>query len=317
MVLLLLLASLVGFIALLHATGSQIRVDFVLASIGRLARDQLARHLPRQTTTPTNGDDQPDTVGDADLTPVDYSGRSGHVVAIDVRHLTRLTRRQGITLKLDLRVGDAIMAGTPIAATDAPRASSLARAISRCLIVDDERSLVHDPLYALRLLVDIAIRALSPAVNDPTTAVRSLDEIEGVLRAAASRRLGTIRLATNPGRLEISTATWDEVVDLALLEIAECGRRPGPDQQAARGPARGPDLRRRDGPTRGAAGIPSEPASCSGTPAAVWAGSGSGTAARQAGFGRLGMTRAAWPMRPSAADLSCGRPEAAACSGSS
>ncbi len=59
--------------------------------------------------------------------------------------------------------------------------------MSSCLLVDLERSLRHDPLYALRLLADVAIRALSPAVNDPTTAVRSLDEIEGVLRVAAYR----------------------------------------------------------------------------------------------------------------------------------
>jgi uncharacterized membrane protein len=154
---------------------------------------------------------------------VAYRGENGQIVAIDTRRLARIAQRQGITLVLDLRVGDGITRGTPIARTDAADAPGLARAIGRCLVVDDERSLVHDPLYALRLLVDIAIRALSPAVNDPTTAVRALDEIEGVLRSAADRRLGSVRLDLTPGVLEVSTATWDEVVDLALLEIAEFG----------------------------------------------------------------------------------------------
>ena len=160
---------------------------------------------------------------DARLAHVAYLGENGQIVAIDTRRLARIAQRRAITLVLDLRVGDAITRGTPIARTDAADAPGLARAIGRCLVVDDERSLVHDPLYALRLLVDIAIRALSPAVNDPTTAVRALDEIEGVLRSAADRRLGTVRLDLEPGLLEVSTATWDEVVDLALLEIAECG----------------------------------------------------------------------------------------------
>jgi uncharacterized membrane protein len=165
-------------------------------------------------------DGTPDARG---LTPVAYRGENGQIVAIDTRRLARIAHRKAITLVVELRVGDAITGGTPIARTDAADAPLLARAISRCLVVDDERSLVHDPLYALRLLVDIAIRALSPAVNDPTTAVRALDEIEGVLRSAADRRLGTLSLDLEPGHLEVSTATWDEVVDLALLEIAECG----------------------------------------------------------------------------------------------
>jgi uncharacterized membrane protein len=221
--LLLLVFSLVGFIVLMHAAGSQIRVDFVLASIGRHSRAQLSKRLPRQNPTLGVAPDPDGTPDARDLAPIDYSGHNGQLVAIDTRRLARITHRQAITLVLDLRVGDAITGGTPIARTDAADVPGLARAISRCLVVDDERSLVHDPLYNLRLLVDIAIRALSPAVNDPTTAVRALDEIEGVLRSAADRRLGTLRLDLKPGLLEVSTATWDEVVDLALLEIAECG----------------------------------------------------------------------------------------------
>jgi uncharacterized membrane protein len=207
----------------MHAAGSQIRVDFVLASIGRHSRAQLARRLPSLDSIGVGVPDPAETPHALDLAPVDYRGENGQIVAVDTRRLARIAHGQAITLVLDLRVGDAITRGTPIARTDADDPPGLARAISRCLVVDDERSLVHDPFYALRLLVDIAIRALSPAVNDPTTAVRALDEIEGVLRSAADRRLGTVRLDLTPGVLAASTATWDEVVDLALLEIAEFG----------------------------------------------------------------------------------------------
>jgi uncharacterized membrane protein len=155
--------------------------------------------------------------------PIRYRGQNGQIVAIDVRRLSRVARGQGITLEIPLRVGDAITEGTPIARCDVAVTPRVERAICSALVVDDERSLVHDPLYALRLLVDIAIRALSPAVNDPTTAIRALDEIEGVLRAASTRRLGAQRIDLDPGALVVSTATWDEVVDLALLENAESG----------------------------------------------------------------------------------------------
>ncbi len=221
--LLLLVLSLVGFIVLMYAAGSQIRVDSVLASIGRHSRRQLARRLPRQDRVDTVATEPGEAPGPGELVPIGYRGDNGQIVAIDVRRLSRIARSHGIALEIPLRVGDAITDGTPIARADAAATARLERAISSALVVDDERSLVHDPLYALRLLVDIAIRALSPAVNDPTTAVRALDEIEGVLRAAATRRLGTVRIDLDPGSLVVSTATWDEVVDLALVEIAESG----------------------------------------------------------------------------------------------
>ena len=221
--LLLLVLSLVGFIVLMYAAGSQIRVDSVVASIGRHSRRQLARRLPRQDRVETVGPEPGEAPGPGELVPIGYRGDNGQIVAIDVRRLSRIARSHGIALEIPLRVGDAVTDGTPIARADAAVTARLERAISSALVVDDERSLVHDPLYALRLLVDIAIRALSPAVNNPTTAVRALDEIEGVLRAAATRRLGTLRIDLDPGSLVVSTATWDEVVDLALVEIAESG----------------------------------------------------------------------------------------------
>lgn len=112
--LLLLVFSLVGFIVLMHAAGSQIRVDSVLASIGRHSRAQLSRRLPRQDPTDVVAQD-PAGTPDARLAPVAYRGENGQIVAIDTRRLARIAHRQAITLVLDLRVGDAITRGTPIA----------------------------------------------------------------------------------------------------------------------------------------------------------------------------------------------------------
>ena len=58
-------------------------------------------------------------------------------------------------------------------------------------VTGDERTFEQDPKYAVRLLVDIAIKALSPAVNDPSTAVQALDQLEDLLRRLGKRRLET------------------------------------------------------------------------------------------------------------------------------
>lgn len=229
--LLMLVASLLGFVVLLHSIGRRIRVDAVLAAIGRSARRQLrGRGDARAGTVTAPGPAAPDAPVGTTAGVVDpgviagYRGRPGQIVAIDARRLVRLARQQGCTIQVIPRIGDAVVAGTPVARV-LGRAPALDSRISRSLVVDVERSLLHDPLYALRLLVDIAVRALSPAVNDPTTAVRALDEIESVLRTAVrSEYLGMLTLPAGPGSVVLSRPSWDEVVDLSLIEVLECGR---------------------------------------------------------------------------------------------
>ncbi len=79
--------------------------------------------------------------------------------------------------------------------------------------------------FAIRMLVDVAIKALSPAVNDPTTAVQVIDRIEDLLRYASSKRL-TAGFVTDSGgtvRVIYRTPTWDDLVELALVEIRAFG----------------------------------------------------------------------------------------------
>ena len=87
--------------------------------------------------------------------------------------------------------------------------------------LERERTFEQDPKYALRLLVDIAIRALSPAVNDPTTAVQALDQIADLLRRLGSRqlRIGRIKDERDVLRLTFPTPTWEDYLSLAFDEI--------------------------------------------------------------------------------------------------
>jgi uncharacterized membrane protein len=85
----------------------------------------------------------------------------------------------------------------------------------------EERTFEQDPRYAIRLLLDIAIKALSPAVNDPTTAVQALDQIEDILRRLGSRRLEIGAIRDNHGtlRLVIPHPAWEDYLILAFEEI--------------------------------------------------------------------------------------------------
>lgn len=93
------------------------------------------------------------------------------------------------------------------------------------MLLGPDRTIEQDPAYGVRLIVDIAIRALSPAVNDPTTAVQSLDQLDDVLQRLAPRPLGPGVVADAAGRARITypALQWEALLSLALDEIIGCG----------------------------------------------------------------------------------------------
>lgn len=142
-------------------------------------------------------------------------------MAVDAPRLLRLAGRSGCRIVLKVRTGDAVSPGSRVAVVTGANLQD--RQVSRCLVVDRERSLRLDPLYGVRILADISLRALSPAVHDPTTAVRSLDEVESVLRMAAAVALGSIQGSRASGTVVVPRASWQDVVDLALMEVLVAG----------------------------------------------------------------------------------------------
>src|SRR6185295_15969356 len=89
-----------------------------------------------------------------------------------------------------------------------------------------ERTPEQDPLFAFRILVDIAAKALSPAINDPTTAVLAIDQIHHLLRDVGKRYLAEGREADRNGQLRLMyrTPNWEDFVMLGTTEIRHYGR---------------------------------------------------------------------------------------------
>jgi uncharacterized membrane protein len=90
-----------------------------------------------------------------------------------------------------------------------------------------ERTIEQDPAFALRILVDVAIRALSPAVNDPTTAVQVIDHLEDTLgligRTPGLDGRWEFRDATDTLRLVMPTQRFEDFLALGVTEIREYG----------------------------------------------------------------------------------------------
>jgi uncharacterized membrane protein len=91
--------------------------------------------------------------------------------------------------------------------------------------IGPERTMEQDPRFAFRIIVDIANKALSPAINDPTTAVLALDQIHRLLMYVGKRRLDAGQTRDAHGRLRLcyGTPDWTGFVSLAVTEIRHYG----------------------------------------------------------------------------------------------
>ena len=162
------------------------------------------------------------------------TARAGAIQAIDVRGLLALARGHDNVLVLLHSVGDFVPTGASLVQVYGPAPSTVQRRVRRMFALGLERTIEQDPAFALRILVDIAIRALSPAVNDPTTAVQVLNYIEDLLLVIGRREArgdGELRDPDGRLRLVVPVRHFEQYLDLGMTEIRQYGarwsRRPG------------------------------------------------------------------------------------------
>jgi uncharacterized membrane protein len=131
-----------------------------------------------------------------------------------------------VVIELRARPGETVFEGDTVVTIHGRPEGKLADEVWKALTVGPERTFDQDPLFALRVLADIALRALSSAINDPTTAAQALDGIEQLLRRLAWRDLDISRVTDSNGALRVilPAPDWDLYVSVALDEIIFCSR---------------------------------------------------------------------------------------------
>jgi uncharacterized membrane protein len=163
------------------------------------------------------------TEADGPVAVIRHEGRGGVIVSIDVAGLVREAARAECLLVAAPCVGDYVAPGNLLftARGGAPDPERVRRAV----IVGAERSFELDPLLPLRILADISIRALSPAVNDPTTSVQSLKRIHELLGDLSGRRLGpwSPRGPRGRVRLILHGPDWEDYLAIGLAETIRYG----------------------------------------------------------------------------------------------
>ena len=156
---------------------------------------------------------------------VAWPGRSGIVQDVDVPRIIAAARSADAAVEIVVPTGEMVHHRAPVAVVHGSVDSSLDAAVVRAVRTGTGRTFEQDPTMAFRVLVDIALRALSPAINDPTTAVQVLDCEEDLLRMLVGRNLDAGEITGPHGKTRVLLALpgWDDYVALAVDEIVEAG----------------------------------------------------------------------------------------------
>lgn len=146
----------------------------------------------------------------------------GTIKGCDLPHLIDLARHAGAVIRLRVMPGDLVRENAVLFEVWDPTETPDPQTLLRCLEFGIDRNLTQDPLLGFRLLNDIALRAVSAAINDPATAVQALDAIEGLLLALVVRNLeiGVINDDTGTPRVLLEDPGWETFLAAGTDEIA-------------------------------------------------------------------------------------------------
>lgn len=217
-----LVASMGMFIALIERLGV-LQVNRMLISTSNRGREAIAHLYRPLSSTPA--------AETADLSKlpvtqtVTHTGRPQVIQTIDIAELTELATASDAVIEVLVAVGDTPLEASPLLQVRGSRSRVEEQTLKAAFKIGDERTFEQDPKYALRVVVDIAIKALSPAINDPTTAVQALDQIEDLLiRLGRSRlEIGVYQDGQGALRLVVPFPSWEDLLLLALDEIRSYG----------------------------------------------------------------------------------------------
>ena len=217
------IACMAMFLFLIDYAARLLRPVSIVSRVGELGLKVVNAMYPE----PGLEGDAPDAHADlgAARRIMTHEGASRIVVAVDVATLLAEARRHGGVIELAPQIGDFLATGEPLFYLYRGAADIGDETLEAAVAMGAERTTEQDPMFAFRILVDIALKALSPAINDPTTAVLALDQVHRLLRSVGRRRLRANALRDGEGtpRMILRTPDWEDFVHVSCVEVRACG----------------------------------------------------------------------------------------------
>jgi uncharacterized membrane protein len=217
------LVSIVVFLYLIDYAARFLRPVSIVQRVGESGIEVIKSVYPESTTRPHPVESY-QRPASPDRT-VAYVGTSGIVLAVDLAGLVTQAQQANGIIEFVPQVGDFVAVDEPLFLLYGGAVAIDDRQLRAAVALGSERTIEQDPTFAFRILVDIAIKALSPAINDPTTAVLAIDQLHRLLRLVGLRQLRCEEICDSAGKLRLvfRTPNWEDFVHLTCTEIRHCG----------------------------------------------------------------------------------------------
>ena len=148
------------------------------------------------------------------------------MLAVNLQRLMATAQKFDTVIEFVPQVGDFVAVDEPLFYVYGGDVNAIdGRKLSTLVAFGSERTIEQDPMFAFRIEVDIALKALSPAINDPTTAVLAIDQLHRLLRLVGGRSLHGQEIIDAEGltRVVFRTPNWEDYVHITFREIRYCG----------------------------------------------------------------------------------------------
>ena len=226
--LVLLLVSIAALIVFINHAAQSIRVSVILRRETRRTLARVEQLFPQHIGRPASDDDSRLPLGPAGVVVAEESGYLQAVHAESLWHLAKgEERREPIVIRMEMHVGAFAFPGKALASIWPAHLAEgdVGRAVRRAIVLGPERTPEFDVEFGLVELSDIAVKALSPGINDPTTAMHCIDRLSEVLAALGMRGLPNPVRASDDDRVRliVRDTSFERAVGLAFDQIRHFG----------------------------------------------------------------------------------------------
>ena len=213
-----------AFFYLIDYAARTLRPVSVLKIVGDSGLAVIGRVYPLPSRSPDLPKNAP-TVLEKPARIVTHKGASGIVVSVDIATLVAVAEKGNSIIEFVPQVGDFVTTDEPVFNVFGGDHAIREDVLRATVEFGSERTIDQDPTFAFRIVIDIALKALSPAINDPTTAVLAIDQLHRMLRLAGKRHLRGDEVLDGSGRSRVifRTPNWEDFVSLTFSEIRACG----------------------------------------------------------------------------------------------
>ena len=217
----------IGFLVFfIHHLAASIEASSILERVSRGCHQAVEELFPEELGAEAAEDEEDEAAAAIGAwTAVPCAG-SGYIVTVDTEGLLACARAERRIVRMERAVGDFVIEGQPIVALQGEEAASdtVASQLNKCFSLERQRTIQQDAPFGVQQMVDVGLKALSPGINDQSTAVLCIDRLAEVLVMLGRRRIERRFRRDEEGLRVIAIGpTFSGLVDLAFAGLREAG----------------------------------------------------------------------------------------------